>query len=116
MFKKIVLAASTVLVMLTAAGAAQAEVDVNKATAAELDGLPGIGPSSSNAILEERKKGNFKDWPDLESRVKGIGNRSATKLSQAGLTVDGKARPNTPPASEKMSKSKAMGEDGKASK
>jgi competence protein ComEA len=43
-------------------------------------------------ILEERKKGQFKDWPDFESRIKGIGGKSADKLSEAGLTVNGKPR------------------------
>lgn len=122
MFKKLVLAVSSVLVMLAAsAGSAYAEVDINKASAAELDSLPGIGPASSNAIVEERKKGNFTDWADLESRVKGIGNKSAAKLSQAGLTVDGKPRPNTPAMDkmgkmDKMSKSKSHAEDGKSMK
>ena len=36
---------------------AWAQVDVNKADQAALDGIKGIGPSTSKAILEERKKG-----------------------------------------------------------
>ena len=35
-----------------------AAVDVNKANAAELDGIKGIGPSLSGKILKERNKGN----------------------------------------------------------
>jgi len=46
-----------------------AAVDVNKASAAELDGIKGIGPSLSGKILKERNKGSFKDWPDLMHRV-----------------------------------------------
>ncbi|MGI4850100.1 MAG: ComEA family DNA-binding protein [Janthinobacterium lividum] len=95
-------------------GPAAAQVDVNKATVAELDGLPGIGPAASKAILEERKKGNFKDWADLEARVKGVGERSAAKLSQAGLTVDGKSRPNTPAAARPAKA--GNGGDGQAAK
>ena len=72
------------------AGVAMAAVDVNSADQAALDGIAGVGPSTSKAILSERDKhGNFKDWSDLERRVKGIGGRNAVKLSAAGLTVNG---------------------------
>lgn len=66
-----------------------AAVDVNKATAAELDGIKGIGPAKSGAIMAERKKGEFKDWNDLIKRVKGIGEGNASKYSAEGLTVAG---------------------------
>jgi competence protein ComEA len=66
-----------------------AAVDVNKGTAADLDGIKGIGPAISTKIVDERKKGNFKDWNDFISRVNGIGDKSAAKLSEAGLTVNG---------------------------
>jgi competence protein ComEA len=85
MFKKIL----AVLAMLYAA-AAFAAVDVNTARASELDGVKGIGPVMSKRILDERKKGKFKDWTDLVTRVKGLGEASATKLSAEGLTVDGR--------------------------
>ena len=68
-----------------------AAVDVNKGTAAELDGIKGIGPAISTKIVDERKKGNFKDWADFVARVNGIGDKSAAKLSEAGLTVNGSA-------------------------
>ncbi len=72
------------------AGTALAAVEVNSADQAALDGIAGVGPSTSKAILSEREKhGNFKDWSDLERRVKGIGGRNAVKLSAAGLTVNG---------------------------
>jgi competence protein ComEA len=72
------------------AAASWAAVDVNKATAADLDGVKGIGPATSAKILEERKKGEFKDWADFIGRVPGIGEGNATKLSGAGLRVGGK--------------------------
>jgi len=86
MLKKIL----AILAMLYAA-ACFAAVDVNKASAAELDGIKGIGPSISSKILDERKKGNFKDWNDLVKRVKGVGEKNAAKFSTEGLTVDGAA-------------------------
>lgn len=69
-------------------------VEVNQADQAALDGIKGIGPTTSKAILEARKKGgNFKDWDDLQVRVKGVGEKSSDKFSQAGLTVNGAAKP-----------------------
>ena len=93
MFKKILAS----LVMLYAA-ACFAAVDANKATAAELDGVKGIGPAISAKIIDERKKGNFKDWNDFISRVKGIGDKSAAKLSEGGLTVGGATFTGAPAA------------------
>lgn len=68
-----------------------AAVDVNTANAADLDSVKGIGPAMSTRILDERKKGPFKDWPDLIARVQGVGGKSAAKLSTGGLTVNGAA-------------------------
>ncbi len=84
MLKKIL----AILAMLYAA-AAFAAVDVNKATAAELDGIKGIGPGISTKILDERKKGNFKDWNDFIERVKGVGEGNAAKFSAEGMTIGG---------------------------
>ena len=84
MLKKLLL-----LVAMLYTAAAFAAVDVNKATAAELDGIKGIGPAISTKILDERKKGNFKDWTDFVERVKGVGDGNAAKFSTEGLTVNG---------------------------
>ncbi|HEX2545260.1 MAG TPA: helix-hairpin-helix domain-containing protein [Ramlibacter sp.] len=84
MLKKIL----AILAMLYAA-AAFAAVDVNTAKASELDGVKGIGPAMTQRILDERKKGKFKSWEDLITRVKGLGDSSASKLSAEGLTVNG---------------------------
>ena len=66
-----------------------AAVEVNQANVAELDGIKGIGPAMSSRILDERKRGPFKDWADLMARVKGVGQASAARLSSEGLTVGG---------------------------
>ncbi|MFM2057161.1 MAG: hypothetical protein RLY71_1546 [Pseudomonadota bacterium] len=68
---------------------AQAAVDVNKATQAELESIKGIGPAMSTRILDERKKSSFKDWTDLIDRVKGVGPGNAVRYSEGGLTVSG---------------------------
>jgi len=69
--------------------AAFAAVDVNKGSEAELDSIKGIGPATSKQIVAERKKAEFKNWDDLISRVKGLGDKTAAKLSEGGLTVGG---------------------------
>lgn len=71
--------------------AAFAAVDVNKASEADLDGIKGIGPVTSKLILSERKKGEFKNWEDFVTRVKGVGDKNAAKFSAEGLTVGGAA-------------------------
>ncbi len=80
---------------------AMAAVDVNKATEAELDSVKGLGPSTTQLILTERKKSEFKDWNDLISRAKGIGEARAARLSAQGLTVGGAAFKPTSNASGK---------------
>lgn len=49
------------------------KLDINRATAEELDDLKGIGPAKAKAIVEDRdKNGRFTSVDDLR-RVKGIG-------------------------------------------
>lgn len=76
-----------------------AAVDVNKATAAELDAIKGIGPGISTKIIDERKKGTFRDWNDFIERVKGVGEVNASKFSAEGMTVNGSSFKGTTAAS-----------------
>ena len=89
MIKKLMLAVAT---LVASTGFAFAQVDINKADAAALDSVKGVGPSMSKAILDERSKGEFKDWADFQKRVKGVGDKKAAKLSEAGLQVNGKGK------------------------
>ncbi|MDM0113549.1 DUF655 domain-containing protein [Variovorax sp. J22R133] len=84
MFKKLLAA----LAMMSAA-VSFAAVEVNKASAADFDGLKGVGPAMSQRILDARKQGEFKSWEDLMARVKGVKTKKAEKLSGEGLTVNG---------------------------
>ena len=89
MIKKLMFAVAT---MIASMGFAFAQVDVNKADAAALDSIKGVGPKMSKVILDERTKGGeFKDWADFEKRVKGIKEKKARQLSMAGLQVGGKS-------------------------
>lgn len=108
MFRKLLLAVAT---MIATMGFAFAQVDVNKADAAALDSIKGLGPAKTKAIIDERTKGGeFKDWADFEKRVKGIGDKTAVKLSEAGLQVNGKPKDGAaakPAASAKAAPAKA---------
>lgn len=78
------------------AAAAFAAVDVNKADLAALDSVKGIGPALATKLLDERKKGNFKDWNDMIERVSGVGTGNAARFSAAGLTVNDKSYSGAP--------------------
>jgi competence protein ComEA len=51
-----------------AATPAAKKVNLNTAAAADLDGLPQIGPARSKAIMEARAKAKFKNWDDFVAR------------------------------------------------
>jgi len=94
MIKKLLLAIATLVATMTFA---LAQVEINKADVSALDSVKGIGPAKSKAIIDERAKGgDFKDWADLEKRVKGIREKTAAKLSEAGLQVNGKSLDGAP--------------------
>jgi competence protein ComEA len=62
-----------------AAHAAQA-LNLNTATAAQLEALPGIGKATADRIVEYRQKsGGFKKIEDLMN-VRGIGEKNFLKL------------------------------------
>jgi competence protein ComEA len=86
MFKKIV-----ACMAMLAAASCFAAVDANKASAAELDEVKGVGPSMSQNILDARKEGEFKSWDDFMARVKGVKEKKAEKLSANGLTINGQS-------------------------
>ena len=55
-------------------------VDINRATAAELDTLPGVGPRTAQRIIEYREEnGGFTRLEDLMN-VRGIGERTFLRL------------------------------------
>ena len=44
------------------------KINLNTASATELDGLPQIGPARSKAIVDARAKTKFKNWDDFVAR------------------------------------------------
>jgi competence protein ComEA len=52
------------------------DLDLNTASPAELEALPGIGPALAKAIVAERAAGGpFRSLEDLRRRVRGVGPR-----------------------------------------
>lgn len=79
-FKSMMIA--IVMALLTASGVAFAgdRVDINKASAAELQALKGIGAKTAQAIVEYRNAhGAFKSVDDLK-HVKGIGEKKLSRI------------------------------------
>ena len=70
------------------AAAPAGPVNLNAATAAQFDALPGIGKSTAQRIVEYRQKnGAFKKIEELMN-VKGVGEKSFLKLKPL-ITVSG---------------------------
>lgn len=116
MFKQII-----AIALAFFAAAAFASVDINKANQAELEAVKGLGTVTAGKIVEERKKGSFKDWADVQQRMHGIKDARAAKLSNAGLTVGGDAykssgEPAKAKAGKKAAKAADKASDAKASK
>ncbi len=62
------------------AGEIQGKVDINTASVAELDTLPGIGPAIAGRIIDFRtRNGPFRRSEDLMN-VRGIGEKKFLKL------------------------------------
>lgn len=73
---------------------APAVIHINTATLAELDSLPGIGPSKAAAIIAARQRRPFRRLQDL-LRVPGIGRATLERLAPF-LAFD--LPPTSPPA------------------
>jgi len=55
-------------------------LDLNAATATQLDALPGIGPAKAQAIIADREANGRYTAVDELTRVKGIGDKMLDKL------------------------------------
>ena len=72
-------------------------LDLNTATAAQLETIRGLGAKTVEIIIKERERGGkFTSLDDLAERVRGIGQKKAQALQAAGLEV---AAPVPAPAS-----------------
>ncbi|HEX6159201.1 MAG TPA: helix-hairpin-helix domain-containing protein [Thermoanaerobaculia bacterium] len=77
---------------------AAALIDVDRASATELEVLPGIGPALARRIVATRdSSGPFGSLDALQSRVRGVGPALSKRLAQA-VTFSG---PHSPPSAER---------------
>ena len=68
-------------------------VNLNTATQAQLESLPGVGAKAAEAILEYREKnGKFKKVEDLMN-VRGVGEKSFLKLKPLVTVTAPKGEP-----------------------
>lgn len=58
-----------------------AKVNVNQAGAAELESLPGVGPATAAAIVDDRERNGPFASPDDLKRVSGIGDKKFARLA-----------------------------------
>lgn len=84
--------------------AARAPIDLNRATAEELESLPGIGAAKAAAIVEAREaQGGFASLEDLES-VRGVGPALMAKLRPlvvvGGVGAKAPGKPAAPAATK----------------
>ncbi len=67
-------------------------IDPNKATAADLQAIPGIGPVLSERIVQYREEHGPFDTSDDLIRVRGIGPKTLERIRPFVRIVKGKTR------------------------
>lgn len=92
---------STLLLVLWSQPCAAEKIDLNRADAATLESLPGIGPVKAREIIRYRREnGTFGDWEEL-LEVKGIGEKTLEKIRRKGSLSGGITRLREEPGKAK---------------
>ncbi len=60
---------------------ASGKININQAGIDELSTIPGVGPKTAQAIIDERKKGAYSSIEDI-CRVSGIGEKKFSKMKE----------------------------------
>jgi competence ComEA-like helix-hairpin-helix protein len=66
---------------------------INTVSQEVLQNIKGVGASKAKKIISERQQGgNFQSASDLRQRVKGVGEKTLSKMGQAGITFSGETQ------------------------
>ncbi|MFD0586701.1 ComEA family DNA-binding protein [Paenibacillus sp. GCM10027627] len=68
---------------------ANGKLDINRASAAELDALKGIGPAKAAAIVDDRERNGYFGSVDELLRVKGIGEKLLEGIKESVVARPG---------------------------
>lgn len=61
--------------------------NINTVSLEVLQNIKGVGANKAKKIIDERQRGgHFQNASDLRQRVKGVGAKTLTKMSEAGIT------------------------------
>lgn len=83
------LASTLLIASALALGSTSFAVSINQANQNVLESVKGVGPAKAKSIITEREKnGAFKDAEDLSRRVRGIGEKTVSKMQDAGISFD----------------------------
>ncbi len=91
-FKSIFLVCLIIFFMNPTVWAIDCQLEINKASYAELIELKGLGEKTVQLIANERAVGIFNDPQNFVNRVRGMGRKKLQKLFQQGLCVNGYQR------------------------
>jgi len=91
------------LILSTSALFAMSLTQLNSASKEDLMQINGIGEKKAAAIIKERKKGKFKSYDDLASRVNGIGTQTAANIKN-GVKAGEKVKKVKKTAKKKVKK------------
>ena len=83
-----VIAVACIVVILASSSLllAQETMNINTMTKSQMMALKcGLGEVKAQRVVDEREKGEFASFADLQARVSGVGPKTAEKLQSKGV-------------------------------